>query len=1679
MWKAEEDFPRGGGQPRTVKKDKTAGLDELGDQENLVESGSGQIKKGKKRKLSVQNDQADQNVRKKQRKDKRAVLINGPLQDDLNTDLRVLSCVRHASDYSVSVSLPGNLSATLPLTDISPAYMKQLQALAQADDPNILEEVSPVEHLFKPGILIPVLIKEINYNKNNKKLIKVSSMPSDVNAGIPLKAINNGQLLFGSISSIEDHGYRIDLGIKNIQAFLTAKDAEKLISKLGSPLHVGQPVWCVLKLSDRESLQAGESRVINVTVDPDNVRNSLLPETSNLDSIRPGMTVTAVINSVSKNGLCVRVFKFDGSIHGSQLSKSTEQYKAGEEIRAKVLYVNPMTKELQLTNLSNHLEFDGAAMDLFGEMKTGEFVEGKVSRTLKGKGVYFSLPGKIKGFASTSHLSDDEKETQGLSKFPKGQKFKCRVMGFNFMEGIALVSLKQSVLDQKFLSIKDVTVGDIVEAYVKDVSLNGLVVKLSKGINSFIPCMHLADVPIKHPEKKFEVGQKLKCRVLKVDLEKSKVMLTLKKSLVKMKDPILTEYSQLRPYMELEGYIIVIKDTVVVVAFFNGVQGFVTLKDMSTEKVEDPSALFYKGQVIRCRVVHFNVGEKRLKLSFNFGEKPGPEENTIESHFGLGSIVKAKVMREESNCFRVQLLPGKEQAVLPFCHLSDFHEVQEIRRQAFRPGQIIDKVTYFSSNKRTTVTMKESFLQAAQNEVHVREFDDLSVGMLLPALIKNHQEYGMFLEIAGGLTGLCPTKTMSCLQPASLQDLFLQGQSVTARITRLDSEKKRFLGSVRLDECYEGGLEPSLKLLKNYLLTREEASSLLFAEKDELAAYEELSVGSEVEVTVTSVLKKGILGELPSGANALATKHHFGGIEPKVGSTYKALVLFVDPLTPCVELTLESKIIKAVTALKENAKTKVKSGQVLKADVLLVKPEFMLMCGRAHASGRLFYVPVKQHINDVDLNSKPYKPGTFTEIVVKDECDGYQLAVLKSKDPDAKSKTLDLKNISEHEFQPGTLIEAKIRAVHPLQLNIEAGKTHGRIHISEVEDTSQNGTFPLKRFKQGQKVKAVIIGLRDVKSESYLPISHPKAKRTLLECSLKESKLNNPTNKENLIPKLDVEVGDEVTGFVISTSPQKIWLQVSLAQQGYVDHFHLSSDLDHLNLLKFKPGQTCMATVTSIESPDRLELSFIGKKLKVEEGAEVVALITSLKPGCSIHVKLPDGRPGVVRSKPTVLHYVGQYIRVTVDQADKLDSCLLSLAENSTNLLKKPRKRKTSLNEEEAKLQEREIIVKKKKLKKEKKKRKVSEAEEQGDDSGVDVARDAVESDKEQEVELEKKAKSEDMQTSEAPRLSISGFSWGEDMSAKAESETKTVVDNEDEDDDTPVDVKTRKKRKRDEEKLIQEYERSHLDGTALPESASDFEKLALQSPNSSVVWLRYMAFHIELGEVEKARAVAEKALETISFREEQEKKNVWLAYLNMETQYGDSTDVKKLLDRAVTYNDPLDVYLKMCEIYVSANKTEDAEQLYIIMTRKYKREKSVWKAYGQFLFKAGRLQSSRNLLQKCTAILDKKDHVEVITKFANLEFSHGDAERGRTMFENLIASYPGRTDIWSVYVDMVAKSGDIAGARDILDRAVKQKFGAKKLSFLIQKMIKFEEAHGTEEQVQKVKDMALTLLDS
>jgi rRNA biogenesis protein RRP5 len=48
-----------------------------------------------------------------------------------------------------------------------------------------------------------------------------------------------------------------------------------------------------------------------------------------------------------------------------------------------------------------------------------------------------------------------------------------------------------------------------------------------------------------------------------------------------------------------------------------------------------------------------------------------------------------------------------------------------------------------------------------------------------------------------------------------------------------------------------------------------------------------------------------------------------------------------------------------------------------------------------------------------------------------------------------------------------------------------------------------------------------------------------------------------------------------------------------------------------------------------------------------------------------------------------------------------------------------------------------------------------------------------------------------------------------------------------------------------------------------------DYEKIILSQPNSSLAWIKYITFYIDKFDIAAARGIAERALNTISFREE------------------------------------------------------------------------------------------------------------------------------------------------------------------------------------------------------------------
>ncbi|CAM9798055.1 unnamed protein product, partial [Sphacelaria rigidula] len=172
-------------------------------------------------------------------------------------------------------------------------------------------------------------------------------------------------------------------------------------------------------------------------------------------------------------------------------------------------------------------------------------------------------------------------------------------------------------------------------------------------------------------------------------------------------------------------------------------------------------------------------------------------------------------------------------------------------------------------------------------------------------------------------------------------------------------------------------------------------------------------------------------------------------------------------------------------------------------------------------------------------------------------------------------------------------------------------------------------------------------------------------------------------------------------------------------------------------------------------------------------------------------------------------------------------------------------------------------------------------------------------------------------------------------------------------------------KERREEEERIVAREKALQDEDAAPETAGDFERLLIASPNESLLWVKFMAFKLGLADIDGARAVAERALKTISFREEQERYNVWVSLLNLEHKFGTRDSLKKTSDRACQNSKPKKVYLHLAEIHDKAQETEQCEEVYQAAAKKFRHSKKVWMAFQLSRLKRGDDVGAREILQR------------------------------------------------------------------------------------------------------------------
>jgi len=167
----------------------------------------------------------------------------------------------------------------------------------------------------------------------------------------------------------------------------------------------------------------------------------------------------------------------------------------------------------------------------------------------------------------------------------------------------------------------------------------------------------------------------------------------------------------------------------------------------------------------------------------------------------------------------------------------------------------------------------------------------------------------------------------------------------------------------------------------------------------------------------------------------------------------------------------------------------------------------------------------------------------------------------------------------------------------------------------------------------------------------------------------------------------------------------------------------------------------------------------------------------------------------------------------------------------------------------------------------------------------------------------------EDSDAKQASLILDTPFDWDADL--KVEPGTAA-----------PKPIKPKASHKKDQEEIMR-VTSQNFTAPSEPQSTDDFEQLILADPNSSLNWIKYAAFCMEKEDNTEARLILERALKTISYREENDKLNVWTAYMNLELAYGSEESFHEIFKRAVAVMDDKKVWINTATLLEGSSKTE------------------------------------------------------------------------------------------------------------------------------------------------------------
>jgi len=505
-----------------------------------------------------------------------------------------------------------------------------------------------------------------------------------------------------------------------------------------------------------------------------------------LQTLREGDVVRGTVVAITDDHVVVDIgYKSEGMIPRNEFQSKEGKLsvKFGDEVDVFVERFDEMTGEIRLSR-------ERAARLRVWEVletayKDGSTVKGRVVDRVKGGlavdiGVRAFLPGSLVDMRPIRRLEDYV-----------GEEIEARIINFDRRRSNVVLSrkaiLEEVVAEQKSETLATLEEGSIVTGTVKNITDYGVFIDVG-GIDGLL---HVTDISwgrVGHPSEYFKVGEEVKVVVVRVDRERERVSLGYRQ---RFEDPWTHVEASFPVGKKITGKITNVVDYGAFVQLEEGVEGLVHVSEISwTKKIKSPKSVLDVGQEVEVVVTEVDVEKRRISLSLRQAEA-NPWED-FAARYRVGARVKGVVRNLTDFGAFVEVEPGIDGLI----HVSDM----SWSRRISHPSEVVQK----GEEVETVITAMDipaQRISLSLKELLPNEWDEFAashqVGDEIEGYVTNVTDFGLFIELAPGVEGLCHVSEVERLGALPLGDAYDRGQRVRTRLIRVDWNEKRIGLSLR------------------------------------------------------------------------------------------------------------------------------------------------------------------------------------------------------------------------------------------------------------------------------------------------------------------------------------------------------------------------------------------------------------------------------------------------------------------------------------------------------------------------------------------------------------------------------------------------------------------------------------------------------------------------------------------------------------------------------------------------------------------------------------------------------------------------------------------------------------------------------------------------------------------